>query len=119
MRSAHVGMGLGIWYIVAPFVWGYPLGFVVWQDLLIGGAILAVSVAFSMSPGRLNGWLLIAIGAYSMFAPFLHDYILYAQPYWNDLVFGVLTVGTGMAMGAAGIELAGAGASTAETRPRT
>ncbi len=115
MRSGYVGMALGLWYIVAPFVWRYPFGFVVWQDLVIGGAILAVSVAFTMTPGRLNGWLLIAIGAYSMFAPFLHDYLLHAQPLWNDLVFGVLTVGTGVTMGGAGMEYAGSVASGPET----
>lgn len=115
MRSGYVGMALGLWYIVAPFAWRYPFGFVVWQDLLIGGAILAVSVAFTMSPGRLNGWALIAIGAYSMFAPFLHDYLLWAQPLWNDLVLGVVTVGTGVAMGGAGMVAADEAGSAPET----
>lgn len=115
MRAGNVGMAVGLWFMVAPFLWRYPFGFVVWQDLLIGGAIVAVSVAFAMSPGRLHGWLLIAVGAYAMVAPFLHDYVLYAQPYWNDLVMGVVTVGTGVAMGAAGLEGAWAPASPLET----
>lgn len=107
MRSPHFGMAVGLWFLVAPFVWGYPAGFLVWQDLLIGGAILVVSVAFALFPGRLHGWLLIGIGGYSMFAPFIHDYLLYAQPLWNDLVLGVVTVGTGVAMGGAGMVLDG------------
>lgn len=107
MKAGYVGMALGLWFLLAPFVWGYPTGFLVWHDLLIGGAILVVSVAFTLSPGRIHGWLLIAAGAYAMFAPFLHDYLLYAQPLWNDLVFGVVTVGTGAAMGGAGMEYDG------------
>lgn len=115
MRAGYVGMALGLWFLLAPFVWGYPTGFLVWHDLVIGGAIMAVSVAFTLSPGRLHGWLLIAIGGYAMFAPFLHDYLLFAQPFWNDLVLGVIVVGTGAAMGGAGMEYAGPPPSRPET----
>lgn len=109
MTAAYLGIGVGLWYLVAPFVWGYPLGFLVWQDLVIGAVIIALSVSFTLAPGRLAGWLLIATGAYSMFAPFVHGYLVHSSPYWNDLVFGVITVGVGVALAAAGLEYTGEG----------
>lgn len=103
MKVPYVGLTVGLWYLVAPFVWGYPFGFLVWQDLIIGAAIIAISLSYTMGGSRLNGWLLIAVGAYSMFAPFIHDYLIRTFAFWNDLVFGVVTVGTGVALGAAAI----------------
>ncbi|MFQ5678117.1 MAG: hypothetical protein ACE5HP_01500 [Gemmatimonadota bacterium] len=104
MKSPYVGLAVGLWYAIAPFVWRYPTGFLIWQDLLIGAGIVALSLSFLLSPGRLTGWLLILIGAYSMFAPFLHGYLIHAAALFNDLVFGVITVGTGVAVGGAGLE---------------
>ncbi len=110
MRSPYIGIAIGLWYMVAPYVWGYPFGFLWWNDLVIGAVVIAVSISFTLSPGRFQGWLLIAAGAYSMFSPFLHDYLSHSFPLWNDLVIGVVTVATGVAMGAAGLEIV-----TAET----
>ncbi|MFQ5690487.1 MAG: hypothetical protein ACE5HQ_09475 [Gemmatimonadota bacterium] len=107
MKSPYVGIGVGLWYIVAPFVWGYPAGFLWWQAVVIGAAILAFSVSFTLGVNRLSGWLLIATGAYSMFAPFVHGYLSYSFGLWNDLVFGVITVGTGVAVAGAGLEYGG------------
>lgn len=106
MTPAYVGIGLGIWYLVAPFLWGYPFGFLWWHSLVIGVAVLAVAISFALGPGRLAGWLLIAVGAYSLFAPFIHGYLYPSFAFWNDLVFGVVLIGTGTTMGAAGMELA-------------
>lgn len=89
--------------MVAPFVWQYPIGFIVWQDMVIGGVILALSFSFALSPARYTGWLIIFVGAYSMLAPFIHGYLMVADALFNDLVFGVLTVATGVAIGAAGL----------------
>lgn len=105
MTPAYVGIGLGVWYLLAPFVWGYPFGFLWWHSLLLGAAILAVAISFALGPGRLAGWVLIAIGAYSLFAPFLHGYLEASFAFWNDVMVGVVVVGTGAAMGAAGMEL--------------
>ncbi len=108
MTAGYVGIGLGTWYLVAPFLWGYPFGFLWWHSLLIGAAALAISLSFTLGPGRLAGWGLIALGAYSLFSPFLHGYLFPSFAFWNDVVLGVVLVGTGTAMGAAGMELAAA-----------
>jgi len=109
MASRFVGIGLGLWYMAAPFIWSYPFGFLWWHSVVLGAAIIAVTITFNLGINRLSGWGLIAIGAYSMFSPFLHGYLHNAQGLFNDLVFGIIVVGTGTAVG-------GAGSST-PTRP--
>lgn len=104
MASRYVGVGLGLWYMAAPLIWGYPFGFLWWHSIVLGGAILVITFSFHLGVNRFSGWLLIAAGAYSMFSPFLHGYLPNAQALFNDLIFGVVTVGTGVAMGGAGIE---------------
>ncbi|MGH7539780.1 MAG: SPW repeat domain-containing protein [Gemmatimonadota bacterium] len=104
MSSRYVGLVLGLWYLVAPFVWGYPFGFLWWHSVVLGGAILAITLSFYLGVNRLSGWLLIATGAYSMFAPFVHDYLSQSFPLWNDLFMGIAVVGTGVAMAGAGLE---------------
>lgn len=103
MKSPYLGVAVGLWYVAAPFVWGYPTGFLWWQDIVIGAVIIALSLSFALSPGRLAGWALIGVGAYSMFAPFIHGYLILSFPFWNDLVLGVVTVGVGVALGAGGM----------------
>lgn len=107
MGSPFVGITLGLWYMAAPFVWRYPFGFLWWHSIVIGAAILAISISFRLGINRYSGWLLIAVAVYSMFAPFLHQYLDLAAPLWNDLMIGVVTVATGVAMAAAGLEYGG------------
>lgn len=106
MASRFVGIVLGVWFMGAPFIWGYPFGFLWGHSIVVGAVIVVVTMTFNMGINRWSGWGLIAIGAYSMFAPFIHGYLPNAQALFNDLVFGIVTVGTGVAMGGAGIEYA-------------
>ena len=104
MRSPIVGITLGLWFMAAPFVWGYPFGFLWWNSIVIGAAILAIAISFRLGANRISGWVLILVGAYSMFSPFLHQYLSTAAALWNDLVIGVVVVATGVAMAGAGLE---------------
>jgi len=104
MRAPYVGAAIGMWYLAAPLIWGYPFGFLWWNDIVIGLAILAISGSFLAARSAFQGWLLIAVGAYSLFSPFLHSYLSQAFPLFNDIVFGVVTIGTGCAMGGAWLE---------------
>lgn len=106
MSSRYVGLVLGLWYLGAPFVMGYPVGFLWWHSLVLGAVIIAITLSFYVGVNRVSGWLLIATGAYSMFSPFLHDYLHLSFPMFNDLVGGIVAIGTGAAMGGAGIEYA-------------
>lgn len=117
MVARYVGLVIGVWYVTAPFAWsqlgGYQLTFNWWNDLVMGAAALALSGSFLLGWSRTAAWLLAAVGAYSMASPFLHDYLAHSFAFWNDLVFGVLLVGTGAALGAAAIEYGGAGEAPA------
>ena len=113
MASRFLGIGLGLWFMGAPFIWGYPLGFLWWHSIVLGGAILVVTISFNLGINRISGWGLIALGAYSMFSPFIHGYLSNAQGLFNDLVFGIVTVGTGVAMGGAGMVYSEEAASAA------
>lgn len=104
MIARYVGLGIGVWYLLAPFLWGYTPGFLWWQDVIIGAVVTALSATFLIRWSRPAAWLLILVGAYSMLAPFTHQYLKEVFAFWNDLVFGILTVGVGVALAAAAIE---------------
>lgn len=103
--SRYLGIGIGAWYVVAPFAWGYTQPFNWWHSMVLGAAVLALSASHLVSWSRLAAWLMVAVGAYSMAAPFLHDYLALSRPFFNDLFFGVLTVGTSVALGANAVEI--------------
>lgn len=105
MFARYLGIIIGVWYVVAPFVWGYPEAFNWWQSMVIGAAVLALSVSYLLAWSRIAAWILVAVGAYSMIAPFLHGYLALSRPFFNDLFFGVLTVGTAAALAASTVEL--------------
>lgn len=104
MIARYVGVFIGVWYLTAPFVWGYDLPFNWWHSLVLGASALVLAGSFLLGWSRVAAWLLILVGAYSMVAPFVHGYIDLSFAFWNDLVFGVLLVGVGAALGAAAME---------------
>lgn len=103
MKTRYLALGIGAWYVLAPFLWGYPLGFNWWNDVVIGAAVAVIATSYLLSWNRIGGWALMAVGYYSMLAPFMFDYLQQSFAYWNDLVFGVITVGCGAMLAAAGI----------------
>ena len=107
MISRYVGLAVGVWYLLAPFVWRYPSGFLWWHSIVIGAIVIAVSASYLVGWNRLGAWVLIAVGAYSMVSPFLYDYIKQPFPFFHDLAFGVITIGVGAALGAAAMEYGG------------
>lgn len=103
MITRYVALGIGAWYLLAPFLWGYPMGFLWWNDVVIGAAVGTLAASYLVDWNRIGGWAMMAVGYYSMLAPFLFDYLEQSQAYWNDLVFGVVTVACGAMLAAAGI----------------
>lgn len=106
MKTRYLALAVGAWYVLAPFLWGYPVGFLWWNDLVIGAAVAALSASYLVSWSRTTGWLLMAVGYYSMLAPFLFDYLGQPFAFWNDLFFGAVTVGCGAMLAAAGVTYA-------------
>lgn len=115
MNTPYVGAFLGLFYIAAPFIFGYPEGFVTWQSVGIGVVILAISATFFLAGGRLPGWFLMFTAVFSMFSPFIFGFIGFSFAFGNNLLVGVVTMGTGVAMAAAGLEYGrkGTGAAAA------
>lgn len=105
MLSRYLGVSIGVWYVMAPFVWGYEPGFLWWHSILLGGAVLALSAAHFVSPSRTAAHGLVVVGVYSMIAPLLHGYLVHAGAFFNDLFFGVVTVGVAVALAANAMEL--------------
>lgn len=104
MIARYIAVFVGVWYVTAPFVWGYDMAFNWWHSMVIGGAVLALGGAFLVSWSSFAAWLLAAVGYYSMISPFLYGYLAHADPFFNDLFFGVVTVALAAALGAGTIE---------------
>lgn len=104
MVARFVGVFVGAWYVTAPYVWGYDLAFNWWHSAVLGTAVLALSAAYFVEWSRVAAWLLVLVGAYSMVSPFLYGYLPRAQPFFNDLFFGVVLVALGASLGAAAVE---------------
>lgn len=105
MFSRYVGVGIGVWYVVAPFAWGYDTSFLWWHSVLLGAAVLALSSAHLVKWSSLSAHVMVLVGVYSMLSPFLHVYLQEASAFFNDLVFGILTIGTAVALAANAIEV--------------
>ena len=104
MLWRYVGVGIGAWYVFAPFIWGYPLGFTWWHSIGIGVAVLALSASFLFRWMPVAGLLLILTGLYSLVSPAVYGYYTQQFALWNDIVFGVATVLTGAMLSAAAME---------------
>lgn len=107
MKTRYLALGLGTWYVLAPFLWGYPTGFLWWNDVVIGAAVAALAASYLVSWNRIGGWAMMLVGLYSMTSPFLFDYLTRPFAFWNDLVFGVVTVACGAMLAAAGLTYGG------------
>lgn len=105
MIARYLGVLIGVWYVTAPFVWGYDLAFNWWHSLVLGAAVLALGTASLVAWGRLAAWGLVVVGAYSMVSPFLYGYLPQSRAFFNDLFFGVVLVATGAALSAASVEV--------------
>lgn len=105
MLSRYLGVSIGVWYVTAPFVWGYGPTFLWWHSALLGAAIIALSAAHFVSWSRTAAHGLVLVGVYSMLAPLLHGYFVHPGAFFNDLFFGVVTIGVAVALGANAMEL--------------
>ncbi len=92
---------LGIWLILAPAVLGYMnIGQAVWNQRVIGSAIVVVSLIRLAVPDRYHGlsWLNFVFGGWLIVAPFVLEYTQRGAlrgpglTFANDLVVGILVL---------------------------
>lgn len=92
----------GAWLIVAPFILGYTsIGAALWNDMIVGVAILAMALGRVGSPLRNEGlsWMNFALGIWLVFAPWVLSYGQEAglaadarTAGWNDLIVGIVVL---------------------------
>ncbi|MCW8193923.1 SPW repeat protein [Proteobacteria bacterium 005FR1] len=92
---------LGIWLIAAPWVLGYSGEPAMWNESLVGIAVIVVAAIKLASPIRLAkiSWVNVALGVWLIIAPFvLHPgtplgAVEGVSPaLWNDIVVGIFIV---------------------------
>ena len=86
---------LALWLIASPFTLGYTDPALIWNDVLTGVVVLAMSLV-ALGPRRgLVSWLIAFVGLWLMFAP-----LLYWAPspaaYANDTLVGALLITFGL-----------------------
>src|SRR5262249_19115749 len=93
--ASGINIVLGIWLIVAPFLFGYAgIPTALWNDIFVGLIVLAaaciritdVETMFDL------GWVNFIAGIWLLVAPWAFSYAIYLSPLWNDLILGILVL---------------------------
>jgi hypothetical protein len=113
MLWRYTGIAIGVWFIFAPFIWGYPLGFIWWHSIGIGAAVVALSASFLVRWLVGAGLLLILVGLYALVSPAVYAYYTQQFALWNDIFFGVATILTGAMLSASALEYGRGGSALA------
>jgi hypothetical protein len=87
----------GVWLIIAPFVLGYSVvPAALWNDLLVGLAIIVLSATRTAGEGyrmAWPSWTNVALGVWLILAPFILGYSTITAALWNDIILGVIVGG--------------------------
>ena len=96
-RLSGILILVGIWELLAPFIWGYaaivePL----WNDVLFGAALIVLAgvsvLSESETTDRGLDWVNTVIGLWLIAAPFILNYTRLSSALWNDIIVGIITV---------------------------
>lgn len=95
--ASGLNLLLGLWLIIAPFIFSYATAAASSNDLTIGVtiAILALIRVFKVSGTSWASWVNVALGVWLLVAPFV---LRYADPaaLWNDLIVGIAVICLGI-----------------------
>jgi hypothetical protein len=91
--SSYLGVLAGAWLIGAPFALGYQGTAALVNDIVLGAAILGLSVWATFTCRTLPSWITVALGVWLIIAPFVVGYdrmgeIVGAKA--NDVALGVV-----------------------------
>jgi hypothetical protein len=97
----------GLWLIAAPWVLSYGTDAAIWNDVIVGAALVVLAGIRVAMPRRLAAlsWVNVVIGIWLFFAPFVLQYGSWAlagvsTAIWNDVVIGIAVVLLGWASAA-------------------
>ncbi len=87
---------VGVWTVLAPFVWGYAAKVPVAQSVVLGvsWAAFGLWIALTEQPTAvaLLGWLSALLGVGLIFAPALAGYSQVSAAFWNDVLVGFMAM---------------------------
>lgn len=86
----------GIWLVASPFAFGHAVagaGMVLWNPVLVGVAVIVFAIAVLRKTQEWEEWVLLALGAWLIAAPFLLGYADVATAMWSSVIMGLLVGG--------------------------
>jgi hypothetical protein len=96
-RLSGILIIVGIWELLAPFIWGYATSIEpLWNDVLFGAALIVLAgvsvLSESETTDRGLDWVNTVIGLWLIAAPFVLAYTSLTSALWNDIIVGIITV---------------------------
>lgn len=86
----------GAWLVASPFAFGHATpdaGMMMWVPVLIGVAVIVFAVAVLRKTQVWEEWILLALGAALIAAPFVLGYAGVTLAMWNSVIVGLLVGG--------------------------
>jgi hypothetical protein len=83
----------GAWLVISPFVLGYSATdamMMLWNPVIVGVAVVVFSIAVLRKTQVWEEWVLLALGAWLIAAPFLLGYASMPAAMWNSIIVGLL-----------------------------
>jgi hypothetical protein len=83
----------GAWLFISPFALGYSatdVMMVMWNPVIVGVAVVVFSIAVLRKTQVWEEWVLLALGAWLIVAPFLLGYATMPAAMWNSIIVGLL-----------------------------
>lgn len=91
--TLDLGVVIGVWLLVSPFVLGFSgYGVPTWNDAIAGVGILAV-VHSSYRHEQWHGYAAVLLGVWVLISPWVLGYAQIAPALWNSVVAGIILAG--------------------------
>ncbi|MCW8193859.1 SPW repeat protein [Proteobacteria bacterium 005FR1] len=90
---------IGVWLIAAPWILGYGVNAAIWNDVIVGVALLVLAGIRVAMPGRYASisWVNVVLGVWLFLAPFILQYgslalVGVSSAIWNDVILGIAVI---------------------------
>jgi hypothetical protein len=116
-----LGVAIGAWLVIAPFVLGYDTDVATFHSVIIGLVAIAVSAWSALTYSAIPNWIHVLAGAWLMIAPFALDYAGRGEienATRSDMAAGAAFIGLHLAIGMAKIAVDRLGVSYASLEGR-
>lgn len=83
---------LGLWFLIAPFTFGYSGSRVALWNSVIVGLLIAAFAFWEASTEETAGasWSVSVLGIWMVFAPYLLGYAAITAAFWSNLIVGLV-----------------------------